>query len=103
LNCRVSDYLIDSNNFRNILSGCDRINRAIQMLPKCTPKLIFCWPSRQSSAGRWLVTRTPPTGEEAMAYGSLVALRSVPARPHLTSLAPPSDRSRPIARGYIRS
>jgi hypothetical protein len=34
-----------------------------------------------------------------MAYGSLVALRSVPARRHPTSLAPPSGRYRPIAGG----
>jgi hypothetical protein len=35
------DYLIDSNNFKNILLARDRFTRFIQMLPKYTPKCIL--------------------------------------------------------------
>jgi len=41
LNCPFSDYRVDSNNFKNIFSGCDWFKSFIPMLPKCTPKFIL--------------------------------------------------------------
>ena len=40
-NSLFSDYLIDYNNFKNILLGCDRFEGFIQMLLKYTPKCIL--------------------------------------------------------------
>ena len=40
-NALFSDYLTDSNNFKNILLACDRFGRVIQMPLKCTPKCIL--------------------------------------------------------------
>jgi hypothetical protein len=40
-NFPFSNYLLDSNNFKNILLTCDRFQGFIQMLPKYTPKCIL--------------------------------------------------------------